>query len=80
MTENPQENALPINGLQKFLFGVEVIKNYEIHANMNINSGFIEVGSYDACYRLMPDEKRALMKSWGWMQGYDCWAFYVDGE
>ena len=71
-------NEVKVNRLQRFLLGVEIIRSYEIDANMEISNGFIQVGSYDTCYKLMPQEKRDRMKSWGWVQGYDSWAFHVD--
>ncbi|RCJ29197.1 hypothetical protein [Nostoc punctiforme] len=63
--------------LQRFLLGVDLIRRYEVDAEIGVNHGFINIGSYEICYSKMPDHECALMKQWGWVEGNGGWSFYT---
>ncbi|MFN6560031.1 MAG: hypothetical protein RMY28_009505 [Nostoc sp. ChiSLP01] len=62
--------------LQRFLLGVELIRHYEIDADMEVNHGFINVGSREVGYSKMLEHERASMERWGWVEGCQGWSFY----
>ncbi|NDJ20971.1 hypothetical protein GS682_04790 [Nostoc sp. B(2019)] len=63
--------------LVRFVMGVEIIRRYELDAEMSANHGFIYVGNYELSHtKMMPLEKQ-MMKALGWVEADESWSFYV---
>ena len=70
--------AIP-NKLVRFLLGAELIRKYDIDAELKLstNHGFIYVYPFSISYNRMTESDRKTMKRWGWIEAVKSWAFYV---